>query len=588
MLSVGISPWMSALRRGASPFVLTTLAGGSALPEWLSHSRAGGAMMFDSTGKLTWAPENLVLRSTWVGGTAGAVGSDAVAPTGWSFAVASGSVAYPAALVGGGTAVRTSGTAARPFVQQIVTVAAYTKYMQTVRVDALTTGPLSAANVMTALMPSGTTIYYINGIEVSSGALISAGDVISAVHSIGATGGSATIRFGLGCNGNITGDVTLSAPQVERVTYETSPRTYNPTTSAAYYGPRFDYDPATLAPLGYLNEGARTNDVDNIQAWSTANVTRTASAAVAPTGVTEAYKIEAATTAGTTFNRTVSAAGSTANTYSIFIKKGSGATDANKFAIYNNSTTTELLRVSVDFDAGTLAYIVGSTGATLTPVGNGWYRLTMTVTSGVSTGNALIVYCGFIGAAETAGEYLYAFGPQLEKATFASSYIWTTTAAATRASDVCQIIGQGLIPFQSDYGWAAVQARYSVNTAETGAVIAGSSANNRTIYIPTNPTQGFTTYNGTNALVSSVSAEAAFKRAVFAWNKITPGRRLQATGGTLQSDANTPNIGATTQWVGSVNGTSLFVFVHFQSIALGIGNPSNAEIAAKLTVDGSY
>lgn len=39
-------------------FVTTTT-----LPAWLSHSRAGNAMMYDSTGKLTYAPNNLIQRS---------------------------------------------------------------------------------------------------------------------------------------------------------------------------------------------------------------------------------------------------------------------------------------------------------------------------------------------------------------------------------------------------------------------------------------------------------------------------------------------------------------------------------------------
>jgi len=56
---------------------------------------------------------------------------------------------------------------------------------------------------------------------------------------------------------------------------------YNPAaaiTSAAYYGPRFDYSPTTLAPLGLLIEEARTNLLLNSQTLSTQNITTTAQA----------------------------------------------------------------------------------------------------------------------------------------------------------------------------------------------------------------------------------------------------------------------------------------------------------------------
>jgi hypothetical protein len=59
------------------------------------------------------------------------------------------------------------------------------------------------------------------------------------------------------------------------------PYSYNPVaapTSTAYYGPRFDYDPETLAPKGLLIEEQRTNLVLNSDTISTQSVTVTAQA----------------------------------------------------------------------------------------------------------------------------------------------------------------------------------------------------------------------------------------------------------------------------------------------------------------------
>jgi len=62
-LGLGASPWFAAVHKRAGPAAMALLLGSTALPSFLTHSRAGGAMMFDSTGKLTWAPENLLLNS---------------------------------------------------------------------------------------------------------------------------------------------------------------------------------------------------------------------------------------------------------------------------------------------------------------------------------------------------------------------------------------------------------------------------------------------------------------------------------------------------------------------------------------------
>lgn len=190
---------------------------------------------------------------------------------------------------------------------------------------------------------------------------------------------------------------------------------------------------------GYLAEGSRTNlllrsEEFDSASWTTSNVTMTANAVTAPNGKTTADKVEATTATNTSFYQTVSTTGTSA-TCSVYIKKGSGATDANRFILRNNTTATNLVGVTINYDTLDFSYDYGSTGATLTNVGNGWARLALSVTSGITSGDSIRCYEGFMGNSESAGEYVYIWGAQLEMASFASTYIPTTSASVTRAGD---------------------------------------------------------------------------------------------------------------------------------------------------------
>ena len=56
--------------------------------------------------------------------------------------------------------------------------------------------------------------------------------------------------------------------------------------------------------------------------------------------------------------------------------------------------------------------------------------------AGITAGDDITVYAGFGGAAETANEYAYLWGAQLEPNAFVSSYVPTTTATVARVTDL--------------------------------------------------------------------------------------------------------------------------------------------------------
>jgi hypothetical protein len=215
-------------------------------------------------------------------------------------------------------------------------------------------------------------------------------------------------------------------------------------SSTAYYGPRFDYDPVTLLPRGLLVEEARTNlllrsqEFDNA-AYTNSNVTVTANAIAAPDGTTTADLLAAASTASVNLQQS-SAVAATSATYSIFVKKGSGATQANAFRLRNTTTATTLVEVTINYDTGVLTYVTGSTGATSVNFGNGWWRVVLTATTGITSGDTIRCDQCFVGAS-TVGHSAYVWGAQLEAGAFATSYIPTIASTVTRSADVATITG---------------------------------------------------------------------------------------------------------------------------------------------------
>jgi hypothetical protein len=217
-----------------------------------------------------------------------------------------------------------------------------------------------------------------------------------------------------------------------------------PTTYTRNFGgvfpPRFDYDPVSLAPRGLLIEAQRTNlftysaDFTNV-VWGKTNITVTAAAAVSPDGTSNAQKIEATASAATVFTSSATAVAATSATFSVYVKQGTGATTANTFILRNSTASTNLIAGTLDYSTGVWTYSTGSTGVVVTNAGNGWWRVQIAASSGITSGDNLVGYIGFAGGVQTAGNHLFAWGAQLEAGPAVTSYIPTVASQVTRTSD---------------------------------------------------------------------------------------------------------------------------------------------------------
>lgn len=206
--------------------------------------------------------------------------------------------------------------------------------------------------------------------------------------------------------------------------------------------PRFDHDPVTLQPRGLLIEGSRTNlllrseEFDNA-AWGKVAGSVTANATTAPTGAATADQFTEDTSTGQHDVRvTASFVGGTTYTFSVFAK----ANGRQLYMLFPIGGAGH--GASFDLVGGTVTSASASITAAIVPVGGGWFRCSVTATA-TGTGNVVIGFLTYNGASNSfAGDGVsgfYLFGAQLEAGAFPTSYIPTTTTAATRAADTCWV-----------------------------------------------------------------------------------------------------------------------------------------------------
>jgi len=562
-----IAGYMTLLGAGVGSIapVVSWVSGTDAFPSSsLTYSGPSLSTMFDSTGKLTYKPNNWLLYSNtftnaaWLNTTMTITNVNAVADP-----------------FGGTNATTLAAAGATSVIQQFTARDAATG------LNTLWMRRRTGTGQISLIKPDGSNNY------------VTLTGTWQQVTSTSAQGGT---YFYFGVQINTAGDaIDVYYGTSSKVTYETTPRTADQviTTSSAYYGPRIDYDPNTLAVKGLLIEEARTNLL--LQSTDPTNASWIKAVITVAKNVTS---VDGTANSATTITATAGA-----GVHALY-QQGASATTVVTNSIIAKAGTASWIGLGFDLDAksdgaffnlstgavGTVA--AGATASTPINLGNGWWLFAVTRTYASAAHYTTIEPHTADNQAQSwvaAGtETIIISDPQQEGGAFATSRIRTATASVTRAADVVQFTGAALTALQGSAGSAIVQSRgFGLSNARARIISTTSDSPLNAVLNGTSVTVD--TYNAAVQILNSGSSVDLTSTARYgvAWS--ASGRSIAANGGAVGTDANQVHGGSTAQaWLGSEAGGSAWGSGWYQSFAIYNQRLPDATLQAKSVVGASY
>jgi hypothetical protein len=331
------------------------------------------------------------------------------------------------------------------------------------------------------------------------------------------------IRLNNGTTDSYAGDGTsglfIWGAQLEQRSAVTAytPTTTQPITnyvpvllSAANNVARFDHNPVTGESLGLLIEEQRTNlflrseEFDDAY-WIKVNTTVSSNVIVAPDGTLSADKLVNDPATSGYFGRASTIPLGVPVTVSVFAKQGE-----HKGAEIRFLTSTGSVAASFNLETGQVnsfsaASDASASGANITPVGNGWYRISVTGQLNSGATSQIRVFARNADGTTAAGNGFngaYFWGTQVEQGAFPTSYIPTEASQVTRSADAASMTGANFSSwYRADEGTLFASANQSdIPTGAGFSYVTLRFNNDNAIGIGSTNANNIVRYNGVNEL----------------------------------------------------------------------------------------
>ena len=242
---------------------------------------------------------------------------------------------------------------------------------------------------------------------------------------------------------------------------------------------RFDHDPVLGTSLGLLIEQQSTNlltysaDLTNSSGWTNTAITVTGNTNIAPDGTQTACKL-IPTTANTNHGNNTVQTLTVSTVYAVsFYAKSSGY---NYIAV--NQSGAGAYGANFNLSNGTASLGTSATSASMTSVGNGWYKCQVVFTAAYAQLRFYVnTTSGFFGDSYAGDGFsgIYIWGAQLEALAFPTSYIPTVASQVTRSADSASMTGTNFSSwFNQQQGTLYAETR-QVPNVYTGIMTLASS-----------------------------------------------------------------------------------------------------------------
>jgi hypothetical protein len=261
----------------------------------------------------------------------------------------------------------------------------------------------------------------------------------------------------------------------------------------------------------------------NDASWGKSGSSISANSTASPSGLVNADTMTADGSSGEhRVTQVMSFTTGLAYTFSFYVKKNTN--DFFQIALGGTSFAT-LPFANFNVNNGTLGSTGGGATSTITSVGNGWFRCTLTATT-TGTGSDFVFLLMTTSStslrreSNTLSTSVFLWGAQLEAGAYATSYIPTTSASVTRNLDVVQktgvssLIGQteGTIYWEGRLTSGQTDDIFYLNTSVTNSIFLyrGSGSSN-TILFRIYYGGSFITIGNATAYTGLIKIAAAYK-----------------------------------------------------------------------------